>query len=46
MYRDDQIVCDSCQAVITRVTPPPEGGWHNLHALCSACFDKLRQTKS
>ncbi|HEV2429341.1 MAG TPA: hypothetical protein VGV64_05790 [Thermoplasmata archaeon] len=43
MFRDGKIVCDSCQTDITRVTPPPEGGWPNLHALCSSCFLKLAQ---
>jgi hypothetical protein len=42
MYRDGKIVCDACQAVITRVTPAPEGDWGHLHALCSACFAKAR----
>jgi len=43
MFREDKILCDACQSAITRVTPAPEGGWPNLHSLCSPCFDKLRQ---
>jgi 5-methylcytosine-specific restriction endonuclease McrA len=45
MYRDGQIVCDACQSVVTKVSPPPEDGWPNLHALCRGCFDKKSATK-
>lgn len=41
MFTEGKIVCDSCQAEITRVVPPPEDGWPKLHSLCSACFAKL-----
>lgn len=38
MYRDGEIVCDVCNATITRVTEPPADGWPKLHSLCSSCF--------
>ncbi len=44
MIRDGQLVCDSCQTVITRITSTPEGDWEKMHNLCSACFDKLWAT--
>ena len=45
MFKDGKIVCDGCQADITRVVPPPEDGWPHLHALCSECFAKLTAQK-
>jgi hypothetical protein len=38
MFKDGQLICDSCQAVISRVTETPADGWPKLHCLCSACF--------
>lgn len=42
MIRGGQMVCDSCQKPISRVTRLPDDGWPKLHALCSACFAHLR----
>ncbi len=39
MIRDGNMVCDACEAVITRVTELPADGWPKLHSLCSACFE-------
>ena len=41
MIRDGQLVCDSCQKVITRITDVPAEGWDKMHNLCSACFVSL-----
>lgn len=41
MIKDGQIFCDSCNALITRVTEIPAEGWPQLHALCSNCFAQL-----
>jgi len=41
MIRDQQLVCDGCQTVITRITTPPADDWSALHNLCSACFKQL-----
>jgi hypothetical protein len=41
MIRDGQLVCDSCQQVISRITEVPAEGWGQMHNLCSACFLKL-----
>ena len=38
MIKDNSMVCDKCQAVITRVEKLPPEGWPKLHCLCSACF--------
>jgi hypothetical protein len=38
MMKESTMVCDKCQAVITRVTNLPPEGWPKLHCLCSACF--------
>ncbi|MGA9839708.1 MAG: hypothetical protein WBF81_00850 [Thermoplasmata archaeon] len=38
MIRDGQMICDSCQKVITRITDVPAEGWEKMHNLCSACF--------
>ena len=43
MIRDGQLVCDSCQTVITRITDVPPEGWERMHNLCSTCFVALRQ---
>ena len=44
MLRDGQLVCDSCQKTITRITSAAEEGWEQMHNLCSACFITLWQT--
>lgn len=44
MIRDGTIVCDSCQSAITKITEIPEGGWPQMHNLCSTCFDNLWKT--
>ncbi|MGP8071817.1 MAG: hypothetical protein ACLPZM_01630 [Thermoplasmata archaeon] len=44
MIRDGQLVCDSCQQPITRITSVPEEGWERMHNLCSTCFVTLWQT--
>jgi hypothetical protein len=38
MIRDVQIICDRCQATITRTTAVLEGDGAHMHNLCSACF--------
>jgi len=38
MLRDQEMVCDRCQKVITRVTNAPAEGWKQMHNLCSDCF--------
>ena len=43
MLRDGQIVCDTCQKVISRITEAPAEGWEKMHNLCSACFATLVQ---
>jgi len=43
MLRDGQIVCDSCQKAITRVTESPPEGWPQMHNVCSACFGSLQK---
>jgi hypothetical protein len=43
MIRDGQLVCDSCQKPISRITDVPAEGWDRMHNLCSACFADLRQ---
>lgn len=44
MIRDGQLVCDSCQKTITRISSTPGEGWEMMHNLCSACFLALWQT--
>lgn len=44
MIRDGQILCDSCQKVISRITEVPPTGWEKMHNLCSACFRELGKT--
>ncbi len=44
MLRDGELVCDACQARITRLTTVPEEGWERMHNLCSGCFDRLWAT--
>jgi hypothetical protein len=44
MMRDGQLVCDSCQTKITRITSTPGDGWEQMHNLCSACFVALWKT--
>lgn len=45
MLRGGQLVCDSCETVITRISSAPaEGEWQKMHNLCSACFDRLWTT--
>lgn len=39
----DQMVCDYCGGAITKVTVLPAEGWPKLHAICGACFQKLRE---
>jgi len=40
--RDQQLICDQCQKVITRITTVPEEGWApSMHNLCSTCFQEL-----
>jgi hypothetical protein len=41
MIRDGQLVCDSCQKPISRITDVPSEGWERMHNLCSACFAVL-----
>ncbi|MCI4369530.1 MAG: hypothetical protein L3K09_08230 [Thermoplasmata archaeon] len=41
MYKDGQIVCDSCQTMITHLTGAPAEGYPKMHDLCSACFAEL-----
>ncbi len=41
MLKDGQLVCDSCQKVISRITDTPAEGWEKMHNLCSACFTAL-----
>jgi hypothetical protein len=43
MIQEGRIVCDSCKAVITRVTEVPADGWPQLHSLCSACFAGIQK---
>jgi hypothetical protein len=43
MIRDGQLVCDSCQKPITKITQVPAEGWERMHNLCSACFATVRQ---
>lgn len=43
MIRDGQVVCDSCQTVITRISEVPAAGWDRMHNLCSKCFIALWQ---
>jgi hypothetical protein len=43
MFKEGKLFCDSCQAEVTRVNPPPEDGWPKLHVLCSTCFAQLGQ---
>ncbi len=38
MIREGKMICDACEAVITRVEGLPPEGWPKLHCLCSACF--------
>jgi hypothetical protein len=42
MIKDGQLVCDSCQKPITRITDVPAEGWDRMHNLCSDCFTALR----
>jgi hypothetical protein len=42
MLKDGVLMCDNCGATITRVTEVPADGWPHLHAVCSACFAKMR----
>ncbi len=44
MIQDGTIVCDNCHRPITKITLVPEGGWPQMHNLCSACFDSLWAT--
>jgi len=44
MIREGQLVCDSCQQVITRISSVPEEGWERMHNLCSTCFATLSGT--
>ena len=44
MIKDGQLVCDSCQTMITRITSVPEEGWEKMHNLCSGCFLALSKT--
>ncbi len=41
MLRDGTLFCDNCQKAITKITQVPEGGWPQMHNLCSDCFDSL-----
>lgn len=43
MLQNGRIICDACQAVITRVTEVPPDGWPQLHNLCSACYAELKK---
>lgn len=43
--RDQQLICDQCQKVITRITTAPGEGWAaSMHNLCSECFQALWAT--
>jgi hypothetical protein len=44
MLRDGELVCDACQAKITRISSTPDETWARMHNLCSACFDRLWAT--
>jgi hypothetical protein len=41
MIRDQQMICDGCEKVITRISTVPEGEWGKMHNLCSECFRAL-----
>jgi hypothetical protein len=43
VIQEGQIVCDSCKAVITRMTGIPAEGYPQLHNLCSACYAKAQK---
>ena len=43
MIRDGQLICDSCQTVISRITDVPVDGWQKMHNLCATCFAALWQ---
>ena len=43
MIRDQHLVCDGCQKVITRITTVPDADWGTMHNLCSDCFRTLRK---
>jgi predicted amidophosphoribosyltransferase len=43
MLKDGQIICDSCQKVISRITQAPAEGWEQMHNLCSACYLELEK---
>lgn len=40
MIRDQQLICDGCQTVITRITTTPDAEW-SMHNLCPSCFVAL-----
>ncbi|HTW55555.1 MAG TPA: hypothetical protein VMG36_03810 [Thermoplasmata archaeon] len=43
--RDQKLVCDQCQTVITRISTVPGEGWAPAqHNLCSKCFRELKAT--
>jgi hypothetical protein len=44
VIRDGTLVCDSCQKPITKITQVPEGGWPQMHNLCTPCFESLWKT--
>jgi hypothetical protein len=41
VVKEGTILCDKCNASITRVQSLPADGWPKLHNLCSACFTEL-----
>jgi hypothetical protein len=43
MLRDGQLLCDSCQKVISRGPEAPPTGWESMHNLCSDCFRALEK---
>jgi len=41
LIRDQQLVCDGCGTVITRISTTPGDDWARMHNLCSNCFLEL-----
>ncbi len=42
MLQNDQLICDSCQKLITHITAAPSEGWERMHNLCSSCYAALK----
>ncbi len=43
MIKEGVLFCDTCGTKISRVVDLPAEGWPKLHAICSACFAKLKE---